>query len=140
MSTVRATILAAFKALLVAGVPAVSGRVYLPWDDQPDTETAPFLQVAIDDASIDPDVIIGQWEHTIPVRIGAVKTGKFDYSAVWELLGSTAAAISANPTLTGQAQWIEITGSADSVTVAGEKILWPHLTAVMVYRTTKGTL
>ena len=140
MSTARATILAALKTLLISGVTAVSGRVYLPWDDQPDVENAPYLQIAVEDGGINPDVIIGQWEHSLSIKIGAVKSGKFDYAATWELLESAAAAINGNPTLTGSVNRIEITGSADSVTVAGDRILWPHVTAEITYRTMKGTL
>lgn len=140
MATSRATILAALKTLLVNGVSAVAGKVYLPWDDQPELSNAPLLQLEIADTTIDPDQIIGQWEHTVAVNIGAVKTGKFDYSTTWDILGAAAAAINSNPTLNGTVNRIEITGAADSVTVAGDKVLWPHLQAVIVYRTTKGTL
>lgn len=138
--TARATILAALKTMLVNNVTAVAGRVYLPWDDQPDIDNAPCLQLAVDEGSIDPDQIIGQWEHTVPVKIAALKTGKFDYSATWDLLASVATAINSNPSMSGLVNRIEITGSADSVTVAGDKILWPHLAATITYRTTKGAL
>jgi len=140
MATKRATILAALQTLLKTGVTGVSNRVYLPWDNQPDLADAPLLQIEIADTTIDPDQIIGQWEHTVAVNIGAVKTGKFDYSATWDLLNAAASTIAANATLSGNANRIEITGAADSVTVAGDRILWPHLTAIIIYRTMKGAL
>lgn len=132
--------MAAFKAVLVAGVPAVSGRVYLPWDDMPDIDNAPMLQIAIDEAQIDPDQIIGQWEHTVPIKIGSIKAGKFDYAAVWDLLNDALAALKTDPTLSGLVQRIEINGAADHLTVAGDRVLWPHLAASIVFRTTRGAL
>lgn len=140
MSTVHTNMVAALKALLINSVTAVSGRVYLLWDDQPDVEHAPYLQIAFEDATIDPDVIIGQWEHTVPVKIAALKTGKFDYIGTWDLLNSVSASINSNPNLSGLVSRIEITGKGDHITIAGDKILWPHLTGVIVYRTTKGLL
>jgi hypothetical protein len=140
MAATRPAILAALKALLVAQVTAVAGKVYLPWDDQPETATAPLLQVDVADTDVNPDQIIGLWEHTILVRIGAVVTGKFNYQSAWDLLDAVSAAIQGNATLSGLATRIEITGAADHVTVAGDKLLWPHLSATIIYRTTRGTL
>lgn len=140
MPATRPVILAALQTLLKSGVTAVSNRVYLPWDNPADIEDAPMLQIAVEDGSVDPDVIIGQWEHTISIRIAAVVAGKFNYQTTWDILNAAATAINANPTLTGQVNRIEITGAGDSVTVAGDKILWPHLSAIITYRTAKGSL
>ena len=138
MSAQRPVILEALKTLLKSGVPAVSNRVYLPWDLHNDVY--PMIQIGIEDSNVDPDAIIGQWEHTINIKIGAVQTGKFDHQAVWDLLSAAVTAISANQTLGGSVRSIEITGCSDSLIVAGDKMLWPHLAVNIVYRTQKGNL
>ncbi len=140
MAAKRPVILEALKTLLKAGVSAVANRVYLPWDAMPDLDNAPMLQIAIDDSSTDAGAIIGMWEHVVPVNIGAIKTGKFDYQAVCDLLNTAAGAIFADYTLGGQVESIEITGQADHLTQGGDRILWPHLTARIVYRTQRGAL
>jgi hypothetical protein len=140
MAAKRPVVLEALKTLLKAGVAAVANRVYLPWDSVPDLENAPMLQISIEDSTTDPGAIIGLWEHKVPVNIGAIKTGKFDYQAVCDLLNSAAAAIFADYTLAGQVESIDITGQADHLTQAGERILWPHLTATITYRTPRGAL
>lgn len=140
MPAQRPVILEALKALLKAGVAAVSNRVYLPWDNMPETAAGAMIQIAIDDSSTDGGAIIGLWEHQIPVKIGAIKGGKFDYQAVWDILHLAAGAIMADYTLAGQVESIEITGQADHLTQAGDRILWPHLSATITYRTQRGAL
>jgi hypothetical protein len=138
LSTKRATILAALKTTLQAGVTAVSNRVYLPWDDQPETASNPLLQIEIADTVVDDSESIGQWLHTITLRIGAVKAGKFDYAATWDLLQAAATALAGSAI--ADAQRVDITGCADSVTVTGDRLLWPHLEAQIVYLTPAGQL
>ena len=140
MAAKRPVILEALKTLLKTGVPAVSNRVYLPWDAMPEIEAGAMIQIAIDDSGIDNGAIISQWKHTVPVKIGAIKSGKFDYQAVWDILNAAAIAIAANYTLTGQVVRVDLTGGADHLTQAGDRILWPHLTAEIVYLTPQGAL
>jgi len=140
MAAQRPAVFAALKTALVNGVTAVNGRVYLPWDAQPETVTAAAIEIAIEDSIIDDSVIIGTWEHRIDIKIGCVKQGKFDYAAIWEILNASSAAIAADPTLSGNATRIELTGGGDHIVVAGEKILWMHISAQIVYRTQKGSL
>lgn len=140
MPAQRPVILEALKALLKAGVATVSNRVYLPWDAMPEHDAGPMIQIAIDDSSTDSGAIIGLWEHTVPVKVGAIKGGKFDYQAVWDILNSAAGAIQADHTLSGTVESIEITGGADHLTQAGDRILWPHLAATITYRTQRGAL
>jgi len=138
MSAIRPVILAALKAVLVANVTAVNGRVYLPWDNQPDLADAPLLQIEVDDAQIDDAESMGVWVHTLPVRIGAVKTGKFDYQTTWDLLATVTSTLLT--TSVSGCQRVDVSGSADSVTVAGDKLLWPHINVDLVYLTTAGTI
>lgn len=137
MSATRPVILAALKTLLINGVTAVAGKVYLPWDNPPETSSAPFLEIITQDSTIDQE-IIGVWTHTIPIKIGCVQTGKFDYPTVWDILDTVASTIEASRTLSGSAVSINITGDEDSITTNNDRILWPHLTADIIYRTTKG--
>ena len=139
MAATRPAILAALKALLVAQVTGVSGKVYLPWDAIPESATT-YLQIEVEDSQVDPSETIGRWLHRVPLRIGAVVMGKFDIQAVWNILDATSAAILADGTLSGQVQRVEVTGAADSVTVAGDRILWPHITAEIAYFTPSGAL
>lgn len=132
------TILNALKALLSSGISSVTNCVYLPWDTVPDDKQL-LLQIAVDDASIDDSESMGSWQHTLPVQIGAVHYGKFDYSATWEVLNSVTDLLRAT-TLANTVQRIDITGSGDSITVAGDKILWPHVSANIVYLTPAGAL
>ncbi|MCX5875308.1 MAG: hypothetical protein NT087_03220 [Deltaproteobacteria bacterium] len=140
MPAQRPVILEALKTLLKAGVAAVSNRVYLPWEALPEHDAGAMLQIAIDDSTTDAGVVIGLWEHTVPVKIGAIKAGKFDYQAVWDILNAAAAAIQANYTLAGSVESIEITGQADHLIQGGDRILWPHLAATITYRTQRGAL
>lgn len=139
MSTKRATILAALKAQLAADVSAVAGRVYLPWDSLPENDRMPYLQIELLDAEVDDSESIGQWLHRIPMRVGLLMPGKFDHAATWEIMAAVAACLLLNGTIAG-AQRIDVTGCADSVTVAGERILWPHIAADLVYLTAAGSL
>ena len=140
MPAKRPVILTALADLLKTGVPAVANRVYLPWESVPELTTVAVIQIAIDDSTTDPGVVIGLWEHSVPVKIGAIKSGKFDYQAVWDILNAAAAAIQNNYTLSGTVESIEITGQADHLTQAGDRILWPHLAATITYRTQRGAL
>lgn len=139
MSAKRPQVLEALKALLVAGVPAVSSRVYLPWDAIPDNSGV-FIQIEVADSEVDDSEVIGSWLHRVSVRIGAVRSGKFDIQAVWDLLNTASAAIMADCTLSGTVQRIDITGAADSLHEAGERILWPHIAAEIVYLTPAGAI
>lgn len=139
MAATRPAILAALKALLAAQVTAVAGKVYLPWDAIPETAET-FLQIEVEDSQVDPSETIGRWLHRVPLRIGAMVKGKFDAQATWNVLNDTSAAILANGTLSGQVQRMEVTGAGDSVTVAGDKILWPHITVEIAYFTPAGAI
>jgi len=140
MAAQRPAILAALQSLLKSGVPAVSNRVYLPWDNIPELENAPMIQIAVEDAEIDTGQLLGPWVHKIRVRIGFIKTGKFDHQAAWDIVAAAATAISAGYTLGGLVESINLTGAADHLETAGDRILWPHLTAEIIYRTDPGAL
>lgn len=138
MSAHRPAILEALKALLVAGMPDLSGRVYLPWESLPENGTNPLIQFDVDDSQIDDAETIGSWVQTMPVRIGYIRYGKFNYSATWEQL-NTITGLIRNASISG-IQRIDITGASDSVTEAGNKILWPHIVADVVYLTPAGEI
>jgi len=140
MAAKRPVILEALKTLLKTGVPAVSNRVYLPWDAMPEIEAGAMIQIAIDDSTTDMEQLYGKWVHTVPVKIGAIKAGKFDYQAVWDILATAAAVISGNYTLSGQVETINLAGAADHLVQAGDRILWPHLNTEIIYRTNPGEL
>lgn len=139
MAAQRPAILAALKALLAAQVTAVAGRVYLPWDAIPESAET-FLQIEVADTSIDTDVIIGQWEHAVSLRIGAVVKGKFNIQAAWDLLAASAAGLLTDLPLGGLVDRMDFTGAADHITEAGDRVLWPHIELTIIYRTTRGTL
>lgn len=137
----RPLILAALQATLAAGVPLAAGRVYLPWDTLPELrEVGTLLQIDIGETEVDDLVILGRWQHLVHVRIGAIKAGVYDYPVVWQLLNAAAAAIAADPTLGGTCWRIDITGMADFITQAGDRIMWPHLDATIYYLTPVGSL
>jgi hypothetical protein len=138
MSAHRPAILEALKALLVTGLPDLSGRVYLPWEPLPETGTQPLVQFDVDDSQIDDSETIGSWVQTMPVRIGYIRYGKFDYAATWQQL-NTITGLIRNASISG-IQRIDITGAADNITEAGNKILWPHLAVDVVYLTAAGEL
>ena len=92
-----------------------------------------WLTSQIDDAET-----IGSWVQTMPVRIGLVRYGKFDYAATWQQL-NTITGLIRNASISG-VQRIDITGASDSITEAGNKILWPHLAIDVVYLTAAGEL
>lgn len=140
MAAQRPVILEALKTLLKAGVSTVSNRVYLPWDNMPEHDAGAMIQITIEESTIDMEQLLGQWVHTVPVKIGAIKSGKFDYQAVWDILTAAAAAISGNYTLSGLVETINPAGGADHLIVAGDRILWPHLSAEIIYRTDPGKL
>jgi len=141
MAAKRPLVLAAFKAALVSGAPLATGGAFLPWDAMPDAkEAGPLIQIEIVDSDMDDSECIGQWVHRIQVRIGAVVSGVFDYPAVWEILQQASQALAVSGTLGGLVQRIDITGAADSVTVAADKVLWPHLSADIIYLTPAGSL
>lgn len=139
MAATRPLIFSTLKSLLQGGVPAVSQRVYLPWDDMPDVDNMPVLQIAIDNTDVEL-VGISHSRHTVQISVAALRPGKFDYQATWNMLSSVSAVFATNYTLSGKAEVVTITGAADHVTVAGDKILWPHLTATIIYRTPLGEL
>lgn len=140
MAAQRPTIMTALKAALVAAVPALSGRVYLQWDDIPDLrESGSMLVVEVLDAAIDDAVIINQWQHRIEVRIGAMIAGPFDYKAAWDTLAMVAAALNGS-TLGGTCWRVELTECSDFISVAGDKTMLPHLAATIIYFTAAGGL
>lgn len=141
MTAQRPIILAALQDALIDSVISVDGNVVLPWDAQLDPrEVGPIIQIQVLDGDVDNGEAIGQWLHRVPVRIGAVVAGAFDYAAAWEIVNDASAAIMADATLGGTAWRVEITGAADALEVAGEKILWPHLQATIYYLTPLGYL
>lgn len=138
MSATRPAILTELKALLVAGMPDLSGRVYLPWEPLPENGTNTLVQFDVDDSQIDDTETIGNWVQTMPIRIGLIRYGKFDYAATWEQL-NTITGLVHSASISG-VQRIDIIGAADSITEAGNKIFWPHLAIDVVYLTAAGTL
>ena len=140
MAAKRPLILTALKNRLIAGVPGVSGRVMLPWDKPLKTEDGPLLQIALGDSTINETEAIGQWLHTIPIKIGATVEGAFDYPAAWDLLENAAAALTLDYSLGGNCRRVLLTGGADSMEVAGDKFLLPHLVATIEYMTPVGAL
>lgn len=139
MAATRPAILAALKTLLAAQVTAVAGRVYLPWDAIPESAET-FLQIEVAATSIDTDVIIGQWEHAVTLRIGAVVKGKFNIQTAWDLIAASAAGLLTDLSLGGLVARMDFVGAADHITEAGDRILWPHIELQIIYRTTRGTL
>lgn len=140
MAATRPAILAALKALLATQVTAVAGKVYLPWDAIPQPEPDKMLQIEVADTTINPDAIIGQWEHVITARIGAVVKGKFDIQAAWDLMAASTTGLLTDLSLGGLAARIDFVRAADHITEAGDRILWPHIELQIIYRTTRGTL
>jgi hypothetical protein len=118
---------------------AVTG-VYLPWQEHDARERDPYLLIDIDDTSVDTGEVIGQWVHTIGVKVLAVVQGQPDIQAAWDLLADASAAIQADTTLGGLCQRVDVTGAADAITVSGNRILSPHIQAEIVYLTAAGTL
>lgn len=139
MSAQRPLIIAALDNLL-AGVDGFSGRVEFPWTDQLNAEDGPFLQVSPGNTTTSDGEVIGQWLHSIPLRIGLVMQGAFDYPAAWEMLAAVAAALSADYSLGGLCQRLTITGMDDSLEVAGNKLFWPHVAITIEYLTPAGAL
>lgn len=141
MAAQRPLVLAALKAVLSSNVPLVAGRICLPWDDRIDPrEGGQLLDIEIGDTEIDDSEVLGMWLHKIPVRLGAVRAGVFDYPAVWEILHQAAQALLADPDLGGVAERVEIVGGSDSVEMGGSRIIWPHLQCEIYYLTPIGSL
>lgn len=139
MSATRPVIFAALKTLLKTEVTAVSNRVYLPWDDQPETSAAPFLQIEVISSTVS-EAGIAFWDHTVTIAVGCVKTGKFDYQSTWDILSAASSTLAAHYTLGGVAINTIVSDPADEIIVEGTKILWPHFRAAITYRTAIGTI
>jgi hypothetical protein len=141
MAAQRPLIMAALKQALVTGVTLVAGRVYLPWEAMPDPrEEGQLLQIDLGESEVDDSEVIGKWMHRVQVRLGCVRAGVFDYPAVWEVLNQVASTLLVSPPLGGTVWRVELTGCADSIEVAGDKIMWPHLAITLFYLTPAGAL
>lgn len=138
MAATRPAILAALKALLVAQVTAVAGKVYLPWDAIPETAET-FLQVEVAGYRFS-DALTGYWDHVLTVRIGAVIKGKFNAQTTWDLLDGSLHALHGVETMGGTATRTTLEGGDDHITEAGDRIMWPHIEVNIYYRTLEGHL
>ena len=140
MAAQRPVILETLRDLLEAEVLAVNSRVCFPWDAKLNPDDGSMLQVAMGESTVDNGDTIGMWLHRINIKIGAVVAGSFDYPEAWAILDDVAAAIAADYTLSGSCEYITVTGCGDSIDVAGDKIMWPHLAATIEYMTPRGAL
>jgi hypothetical protein len=139
MAAQRPVILEALRSTLALAV-TTGERICFPWDAQLDPKDGPMIQVAMGEGRIDDGYTIGLWRHLVSIRIGAVVAGAFDYPSTWDILAEVSAALVDDYTLGGTCTSITFTGCGDSIEVAGDKIMWPHLAATIEYMTPQGAV